>query len=148
MRSFERLIVDLDVWPWSAAWRAALGLAIPPAFGALAGGRDQVWISIALFVGLLLALRVLPAVMRRLCPFSAEAKAIWMERRQLSKRHDSHQWQKLFWIGLGMLPALAAAHGPRSGELVLALFCLVGGSAGLFVAHKTGAAQPAKQTSP
>jgi hypothetical protein len=43
-------------------------------------------------------------VLRKVLPFSAEAKQIWSDRRQVAKLHDSYQWQKLFWVALGLLP--------------------------------------------
>ena len=89
----------------------ALGLCIPPAFRALSGDADRIWIDLALFLALLIGLRVGPAVLRKVLPFSAEAKQIWLDRRQIAKKYDSYQWQKLFWVGLGLLPY--ARHGRR-----------------------------------
>jgi len=62
----------------------------------------SVW---TLAIGLLLlmfSLRVMPVFARKLLPLSPEVKAVWGERRQLAKRYDSFQWQKLFFIGLGL----------------------------------------------
>ena len=130
MRFIERFLVNLDSWPWSAISRVALGLGIPPVFGALSGGDDRLWTDLALFVGLLVALRIVPAVLRRVLPFSLEAKQLWRKRRDIAKRHDSYQWQKLFWIGLGLLPYAVIGDGLRNGELVVTFICLIGGSAG------------------
>jgi hypothetical protein len=131
MKSLEHFVINLDRWPWSAVSRIALGLGIPPVFRALSGGRDGVWTYLALFIGLLIALRVVPAVLRHALPFSAEAKELWRERRDIAKRHESYQWQKLFWIGLGLLPYSVFGDGVRSGELAVTLICLIGGSVGL-----------------
>jgi len=131
MRFLERIFIGLDSWPWGAISRVALGLGIPPAFRALSGSRDVIWISLALFIGLLVALRVVPAVLRRVLPFSVEAKEIWTARRNIAKQYDSYQWQKLFWIGLGLLPYAVIGDGLANGERVLTLICLIGGSAGL-----------------
>lgn len=60
-------------------------------------------------------LRLVPAVLRRIFPFSSEAKDLWFQRRNLGKRYDSYQWQKLFWLGLGMLP-YAFRRGHRKGD--------------------------------
>lgn len=120
-----------------------LGFCIPTAFRALSGGRDQVWIALALFFGLLVGLRVVPAVLRMILPFSAETKGIWFERRQLAKRYDSYQWQKLFWIGAGLLAFAAIGGGLRPGEQVVALICLVGGGAGLWFWHTARTSQAA-----
>jgi hypothetical protein len=143
MRSLERFLVRLDSWPFSALSRVALGLAIPPVFRALSG-EDQVWIFLAVFIGLLIALRVGPALMRHVLPFSDEAKKAWSERRNLAKQYDSYQWQKLFWIGLGLLPYAVLGDGPKNGELVVTFICLLGGGAGLFFWRKSKAPPAAK----
>jgi hypothetical protein len=140
MRFIERFLLGLDSGPWSIASRVALGFLIPPVFRALAGGRDQVWISLALFAGLLIGLRVIPALLRAVLPFSGETKSIWFQRRQVAKLHDSYQWQKLFWIGLGLLAFAAAGDGLRTGEQVVTLICLVGGAAGLLLWRRSKAA--------
>jgi hypothetical protein len=97
-----------------------------------------------LFVGLLVALRVGPAVLRHVLPFSADAKEIWAVRRNIAKLHDSYQWQKLFWIGLGLLPYAVIGNGLSNGELVVMLFCLIGGSLGLLFWYRVDA-KPATQ---
>lgn len=133
MRLIERFLLGLDSGPWSAASRVGLGFLIAPVFRVLSGGRDHVWISLALFVGLLIGLRVIPALLRAVLPFSGETKSIWFRRRQVAKLHDSYQWQKLFWVGLGLLAFAAVGGGLRTGEQVVTLVCLVGGGAGLLL---------------
>ncbi len=137
MRPFERVLVDLDSSPWSAISRVALGLTILPVFRALTGNSERIWLYAILFLGLLLALRMVPAVLRHALPFSIEAKTTWSERRQIAKQHDSYQWQKLFWIGLGLLPYAFLSEVPRINEIVLTLFCLIGGTMGLLIWHRT-----------
>lgn len=133
MKPLERFLIELDSGPWSAVWRVALGLSILPVFRAVSVGHNSVWIALASFIALLVALRVVPAVVRRVVPFSVDAQKIWKERRYIAKRHDSYQWQKLFWIGLGMLAYAVIGGGAGTGELVVTLSCLIGGSAGFFV---------------
>ncbi|MGE3876492.1 MAG: hypothetical protein AB7F74_26345 [Parvibaculaceae bacterium] len=137
MRSIEQILVDLDSGAWSRLSRVALGLGVVPAFRTLSGGNDSAWIFIVLFLGLLVALRVVPAVLRRALPFSAEAKAIWAERRNIAKQHDSYQWQKLFWIGLGLIPYAFLGGGLGHGQLIVTVICLIGGGAGLLLWHKS-----------
>jgi hypothetical protein len=144
MKHLERIFISVDTWPWSVISRVALGLLIPPVFRALSGGSDAVWIPLILFVGLLVALRVGPAVLRHVLPFSADAKEIWAVRRNIAKLHDSYQWQKLFWIGLGLLPYAVIGNGLSNGELVVMLFCLIGGSLGLLFWYRVDA-KPATQ---
>jgi hypothetical protein len=141
MKILERFLVRLDSGPWSAVSRMTLGFCIPPVFHALSGGSGQIWISLALFVVLLIALRVVPAILRMVLPFSRETRDIWFQRRQIAKRHDSYQWQKLLWMGVGLLAFAAAGGGLRTGEQVLTIVCLAGGAAGLLLWRRIGAAQ-------
>lgn len=136
MEPFEHILIELDSGAWSRFSRVALGLGIVPAFRVLSGSDDSTWIFIVLFFGLLVALRVVPAVLRHALPFSAKARAIWAERRNIAKQYDSYQWQKLFWIGLGLMPYSVLGGGPRHGELIVTLICLIGGGAGLLLWHK------------
>ncbi|SDO77604.1 hypothetical protein [Afipia sp. GAS231] len=145
MKHFERFLVDLDSGASGAVSRVALGLCIPPLFRALSGGADRIWIDLALFLALLIGLRVGPAVLRKALPFSAEAKQIWLDRRQIAKKYDCYQWQKLFWVGLGLLPYAAVSGGLRTGEWLLTAICLMGGGAGLLIWRKINAAPPAPQ---
>jgi hypothetical protein len=135
MEPFEHILIELDSGAWSRFSRVALGLGIVPAFRVLSGGDDSAWIFLVLFLGLLVALRVIPAVLRRALPFSAKAKAIWAERRNIAKQYDSYQWQKLFWIGLGLMPYAVLSAGLETGELIVTLICLIGGGAGLMFWH-------------
>jgi hypothetical protein len=133
MQHLERFLVELDSGPSSAVSRLTLGLCIPPVFRALSGGLDHIWIDLVLFLALLIGLRIIPAVLRKVLPFSTEAKQIWFDRRQIAKLHDSYQWQKLFWVGLGLLPYAVVGGGLRTGEAVLTAICLIGGGAGLLI---------------
>ena len=139
MKFLERFLINLDSWPWSAVSRVALGFSIPPVFRSLSGDRDWVWGSLALFIGFLIVLRLTPVVMRRVLPFSVEAKKLWAVRRNIARWHDSYQWQKLFWIGLGLLPYAVMGDGPRNGELVVTFICLIGGGAGLLFWRRVNA---------
>jgi len=146
MKPFERFLTNLDTWPWSALVRVAIGLCIPPVSRAVFGGRDSVWIFPAFVVGLLIALRVVPALIRLALPFSTEAREIWARRRALAKRYDSYQWQKLFWIGLGLLLNVTTAGGAPAVEIVVTVVCLIGGSMGLLIWSKVNGVRSPLQT--
>jgi hypothetical protein len=135
----NRFLIGIDSWPWSAVYRVAIGLGIPPVFRALSGDSDSVWIFLAGFAGLLVALRVIPLALRRVLPFSAEARQAWTVRRLLARHQDSYQWQKLFWIGLGLLPHVVLDGGARRGELLVTIFCLIAGALGLVSWQRTKA---------
>jgi hypothetical protein len=143
MQRFERYLVKLDSGVWGAVSRVALGLCIPPVFRALSGSQHEIWIDLVLFLALLIGLRVGPAVLRKVLPFSAEAKKIWFDRRQIAKLHDSYQWQKLFWVGLGLSPHAFVGGGLKTGEAVLTVICLIGGAAGLLIWRRINAAPAA-----
>jgi len=139
MKVLEQFLLRLDSAPWSIASRVVLGFCIAPVFRALSGGHDQVWMTLTLFVALLIGLRVVPALLRGVLAFSAEARSIWFQRRQIAKLHDSYQWQKLFWIGLGLLAFAAIGGGLRTGEQLLMTICLLGGAAGLLLWQRSKA---------
>jgi hypothetical protein len=139
MTPFERFLVALDSGLWGAVSRVALGLAIPPLLHIALGRPHSVWLFLVAFIALLVAVRVIPAVLRKLLPFSAQAKKIWAERRFLAKRYDSYQWQKLFWIGLGLLLEIVIAGGAQEGEFLVTIVCLIGGGLGLLMWHKVKA---------
>jgi hypothetical protein len=148
MSSLERFLLRLDSGIWGAISRVVLGLVMLPVFRALPGGGGRIWITLALFLALLMALRVGPALLRRALPFSVEAREIWAERRNNAKQHDSYQWQKLFWIGLGLLPYAFIGDGFRHGELVATSICLIGGAAGLLLWRRSCAASAASRPVP
>jgi hypothetical protein len=108
-----------------------VGYLVVPAWSASTGGRSADWTVFPFFLAILVALRVVPAVLRKLLPFGGSVQAIWTERRQLAKRFDSYQWQKLFWIGLG-LALYTLQSGRRFGALLTLMFiCLLTGALGL-----------------
>lgn len=128
----DRVLLAVDRFPCDAIYRTAIGYWMLPLFLRLSG-KDTGWSVLLWFVALLLAIRLVAAVLRKLLPFSKEATAAWAERRFLAKRFDSYQWQKLFWFGLGL-----AAYILSSGQLTwpaaaLTAFCLIGGALGLLV---------------
>ncbi len=131
MSFVERILVQFDDQPWAAVWRVLLGVAIPTLFSALSGGNDAVWHYLVLFIALLIALRLAPAILRFTLPISPEVKEIWRKRRFIAKDHDSYQWQKLFWMGLGMLSHAILGSGLGLAGYTLTAICLVGGGVGL-----------------
>jgi hypothetical protein len=132
MTPIDRLLASIETEPWSALYRGVAGFALPAIFRALCADCNSIWSASALFLGFLVALRGIPLLLRLTLPFSAEVKAIWASQRNLSKQFDSHAWQKLFWIGLGLLLYAAVVGELRSGELAVMLFCLISGGAGLW----------------
>ena len=133
MRTFERAIIGLEYLPWSIFYRAAVGYWIVPLYSLWADQTQALWKMWVIFVAMLAALRIAPAVARRVLPFSAETKAIWAQRREWAKRFDSYQWQKLLGIGLGWLAGILSSENAPQGTAALAIACTFAGAAGLVI---------------
>jgi Na+/H+ antiporter NhaD/arsenite permease-like protein len=147
LRLVERSLLRLEQPPWNAVYRAAIGICMEPLFSWLLGTNASTWTTLALFLGSLFALRFIPALLRRVLPFSREAQARWTAQRQRAKHYDSYQWRKLFWIGSG-LGAFAVWSGHLRGVLaVLSLICLIIGAIGL-VLWRAVVATESRETRP
>jgi hypothetical protein len=118
---------------WAGAIQLTVGYLSVLAWSRLIADRSPGWTVFVFFLSVLLALRLVPAVLRRLIPFSRSAQAKWAERRVLAKRYDSYQWQKLFWMGLGTALYILQS-GERLGALMTLMFiCLLAGATGLAI---------------
>ena len=132
MSRSNRLLAQLDAFPYGALWRLAFGAAGLPTVHLLCRGLCHAATLFVLFIALLLALRVIPLMLRKLLRPDAELREIWASRRRLAKEFDSYQWQKLFWIGAGMVVWIMTAGAVSSAELVLATVSMVAGMLGMF----------------
>jgi hypothetical protein len=148
VKTFENLLLLAERSPWDKTWRALAGFLLVPVLRGIHGEYPSARRLITSFFWVLVALRILPMMIRRLLPFSAEAKSVWLERRLTAKRYDSYQWQKLFWIGLG-LAAYGVLFRKWKGVVgFLAGFCLIGGGAGLRVWRAHQLTSPSEQPRP
>jgi len=129
----ERCVVLLDQYPWSIGTRIGLGSVTPYVLHKMCDTEQPFWCVIGSFLAILFLLRLAPAVVRRLVPFSEEAQRIWRERRQLAKRFDSYQWQKLFWMGTGMAGYAMTRGNVGNATGTLLVFCLIGGGLGVLL---------------
>jgi hypothetical protein len=132
------LLVRLGGSPWDEISRAVIGFILLPVFSALFGTPDSGWTLFLFFLGLLVALRLVPAVIRRLVPFSDDVRDLWADRRALAKRYDSYQWQKVFWLSLGLGSYVVLFGVVWPPAVILASACVLSGAAGLAVwlSHK------------
>jgi len=124
-----------DVSAFAAVCRTVLGFLLFPTFMALSPA-DAVnrWL-LPYFLAILLALRIVPAVLRQLLPFSREVQAHWFRYRILAKRYDSYQWRKLLWFGLGMIAYIAMRGDALPVQAYLAASCTVAGLIGAIRWH-------------
>ena len=122
--------------------RIILGFVSTAVWAALAGPAANGWTIFPFFLLTLIALRVVPAVVRKLVPFSAAAQARWAEQRQLAKRFDSYQWRKLFWMGLGQILFVWQSGLRAPAVLTLAAICTVSGGLGLAMWRRRSAQVP------
>jgi hypothetical protein len=126
----ERFIALLDAYPWSALYRIGLGYVISLLYYRMLSKDDSGWFLVLWFLSLLIALRLLPAVFRKVLPLSREVKAIWEKRRQAAKRYDSYQWRKLIWFGIGMACYVGISGIWNVFIGTLAAFCIISGGLG------------------
>jgi hypothetical protein len=122
----DRLLLGFDVGVAGALWRAALGALLVPALRAVHPAAGIAF-ALAVLVAVLFAVKAVAAVARRALPASPQVRAHQEWRRNLARVHDSYQWRKLLWVGLGMFAA-STLHGPRARwERPLAAACLGAG---------------------
>ena len=133
MQSMEKQLLRIEQRPWNAIYRVVIGVCIPEIFRFLFRADGPPLALVLFLLGMIGTLRIVPAILRRLLPFSAEAHVAWARRRMLAKRYDSYQWQKLFWIGLGVAFDAALSARYQNSSIVLASVCLIPGVVGLVV---------------
>jgi hypothetical protein len=131
MKPIEKLILCLTAPAGESVYLTIIGFGLIPAMLRLRRNSYTGW-SLALFLlGVLILLRVVPAIVRKIVPFSGAILTVWMERRQLAKRYDSYQWRKLFWIGLGLALYIMFSHRFAMPQVVISSFCVAAGALGL-----------------
>lgn len=131
MSPLDRFLVGIDQPPWNAIYRIAIGVAIVPAELYLTGEDRPSWLLVPFLLVVLLALRIGPLVARKVFPASKAVRDIWSQRRRTAKRHDSYQWQKLLWVGLGLALGLLLVGRTSLPGIVVSAVCLLAGAAGL-----------------
>lgn len=133
MYSFEKLLMRIEQPPWNAVYRFMLGACIPQVFRLTYGEDGPPFAMVFLLLFALMVLKVIPAILRRLLPFSRESLSAWKNQRTVAKRYDSYQWQKLFWIGLGVGFAGILSPGNQGSSIAVAFACVIPGFMGLIV---------------
>jgi hypothetical protein len=127
----ERALMRVDEMPLAAVIRFAVGYLVIPAWMMTLGGGYSDWTLFPFLLAVLAGMRLAPAVARKAFRFGDGLRTIWSERRQLAKRFDSYQWQKLLWIGLGMAFFVWQSGRYSTPLVVLASLSVVSGAIGL-----------------
>jgi len=125
----DSFLATLDEGVMGALYRAVIGFALVPLVQFLTGRDATVWTLVGFLLLVLVALRVGPAVIRKLVRFSPELLETWSVRRRRAKLYDSYQWRKMLWIGAGIALFVALSGQVRTISVVLSLFCLIVGVA-------------------
>lgn len=127
----ERALLAIDDGAFGALYRVAIGFATLPAMSLLLGSHVSDWLVVPFLLSILLLLRIIPAVVRKLVPFSGAVQEAWAARRRLAKQYDSYQWRKLMWIGIGLALYTAVSGQLSASRMVVGSACLLGGAAGM-----------------
>lgn len=133
-----KLILGFENPPWDVLYRAAVGCLVMPVAVLLFGKPPAALQLLAVFITILVSLRLIPGVLRRVVPFPSEVKNTWAERRAMAKRYDSYQWRKLFGIGLGWLGYLLLSGQTAGAPILMAGACLLAGAVGFACWKRVG----------
>ena len=131
MTTLDRALISMDRRPFDAVLRALLGFACIPILSLLRQDVRSAWVLTIGLLVLMLSLRIVPVFLRKLLPWSPKVKAVWDERRQIAKRYDSFQWQKLVFIGLGLACYMLVSQELLTSAIPVSGFCVLFGVIGL-----------------
>jgi hypothetical protein len=134
MGALARVAVAITRPPWFGLYLIPAGFAVLP-LCRLTGAMHSVWRYALTLVVVLLAVRFGAAVVRRIVPAPVAVRDAWRDARRLAKRDDAYQWQKLTWVGLGILLHAGVYRGGADGQVVLGVACLGLGAAGTIRRH-------------
>ena len=129
--TIARVLLNIDDGAFGTLYRVLIGFATLPAMSILLGNEGSDWRVVPFLLSILLLLRIVPAVIRKLVPFSGAIREVWAVRRRTAKRYDSYQWRKLTWIGVGLALYIAASGQFSPSRIVVCSTCLLAGIAGM-----------------
>jgi hypothetical protein len=137
--SVDKFLLGLDEGAFGALYRVLIGFAVIPGMRLLLGSDGSDWTLVPFLLSVLGLLRAVPALIRKVVPFSAELLEAWYVRRRMAKFYDSYQWRKLMWIGVGLALYVAVSGRHRPVHIALTLFCLVTGAGAAMRWHAVAA---------
>lgn len=138
----EMILRRLQSSTWQAVYLSMAGFVLVPSLRWLRYDDGSLSRLIVSLLAMLVALRVVPAVFRKVVPFSADLQAQWFHRRRIAKRYDSYQWRKLLWIGVGIGVYVALFDRQVSAATAVALTCVICGAAGTLAWRRITAIDP------
>jgi len=125
----ERTLISFDVGVPGAVLRIALGFLLMPALQRLRLD-PRPWTVVAALLVMLFAVKVFAAVGRCVVQATNVVRQHWEWRRNLARYHDSYQWRKLVWVGIGLLiGAVLGSPGTTIQWVLGAVCCMAGGAA-------------------
>jgi uncharacterized membrane protein YfcA len=122
----EKVLINFDVGVSGAVLRVALGYVLVPALQVLGIGPGP-WTVVVSLLAMLFAVKVVAAVGRRVVPASDVVRSHWEWRRNLARYHDSYQWRKLLWIGIGLMMGAAIGSPGTRVQWLIGVLCVVAG---------------------
>ena len=128
-KSADQFLLSLDEGAFGTLYRILIGFTVIPVMRLVPGSDGSDWTLVPFLLLVLALLRVVPAVIRKVVPFSAELLEAWYVRRRMAKAYDSYQWRKLIWIGAGLALYVAISGQHRPAYIALSVFCLAAGAA-------------------
>jgi hypothetical protein len=130
MTTLDKILVSIDRRPFDCVVRMLIGFFFIPLLSRLHQDIRSGWVLTIGLILVMLSMRLLPAVARKLLPLSPAIKDIWAERRNISKRFDSFQWQKLLFIGIGLASYILVSREFLTSILGISGFCVLFGAIG------------------
>lgn len=137
MGMLERALINFDVGVSGAVLRIALGFLLVPALQVVRP-EPVPWTVAASLLAMLFAVKVIAAVGRRVVPATDVVRSHWEWRRNLARYHDSYQWRKLLWIGIGLMMAAAVGRSGTTIQWVLGGACFLAGAVAEYFWRRQG----------
>jgi len=133
----ERFLINFDVGISGALLRIALGSLLVPVLRMLRP-EPAPWMVVVALLVMLFAVKAVAAVGRRVVPATDVARKHWAWRRDLASYHDSYQWRKLLWIGIGLVIAAVVDSPAARIQWVLGALCILAGTAAEILWRREG----------